>query len=188
LRAFDDDGGVIGGHTEKEGRIYLNSQSWAILAGIAPPDRARTSMEAVEELMDTPVGIPLLAPPYTKIQQRIGLLSRYAPGHHHNGSSWHHAVTWAMLAECRIEAERQLPGSDSPTRTTHFTGLVRLMPDGLPDPSFVTAPGLRMLLVTGAATLLLVNVVGAAALGALRAAADSWSVERRARLLPLQRN
>lgn len=45
--------------------------------------------------------------------------------------------------------------------------------------------GVRMLLVTGAATLLLVNVVGAAALGALRAAADGWSVERRARLLPL---
>jgi hypothetical protein len=31
-----------------------------------------------------------------------------------------------LLAECRIEAERQLPGSDAPTRTTHFTGRVRL--------------------------------------------------------------
>jgi NAD(P)-dependent dehydrogenase (short-subunit alcohol dehydrogenase family) len=38
-----------------------------------------------------------------------------------------------LLAECRVEAERQLPGSDTPTRTTHFTGLVRLTrsaPDG----------------------------------------------------------
>ena len=38
-----------------------------------------------------------------------------------------------LLAECRVEAERQLPGSDAPTRTTHFTGLVRLTrsaPDG----------------------------------------------------------
>jgi hypothetical protein len=31
-----------------------------------------------------------------------------------------------LVAECRIEAERQLPGSDAPTRTTHFTGRVRL--------------------------------------------------------------
>jgi hypothetical protein len=31
-----------------------------------------------------------------------------------------------LLAECRIEAERQLPGQDAPTRTTHFTGRVRL--------------------------------------------------------------
>jgi cellobiose phosphorylase len=102
LRAFDDDGGVIGGHTEEEGRIYMNPQSWAILAGIAPEDRARTSMEAVQELMDTPVGIPLLAPPYTRIQERIGVISRMAAGEHHNGGVWNHAVTWAILAECRI--------------------------------------------------------------------------------------
>jgi len=31
-----------------------------------------------------------------------------------------------LVAECRIVAERQLPGSDTPTRTTHFTGRVRL--------------------------------------------------------------
>ena len=109
LMAFDDDGGVIGGHTEEEGRIWVNPQSWAILTGVAPAVRARTSMEAVQELMDTPVGIPLLAPPYTKPQQRNGLISRYAPGHHHNGGSWHHAVTWAMLAECKIgRADRAL--------------------------------------------------------------------------------
>ena len=109
LMAFDDDGGVIGGHTETEGRIWVNPQSWAIMTGVAPADRALTSMEAVQELMDTPVGIPLMAPPYTRIQKRIGMITRYAPGHHHNGSSWHHAVTWAMLAECRIgRADRAL--------------------------------------------------------------------------------
>ncbi|MBM4164304.1 MAG: hypothetical protein FJ222_07680 [Lentisphaerae bacterium] len=102
LLAFDDDGGVIGSSTETEGRIWVNPQTWAILSGVAPADRARTSMESVQELMDTPVGIPLMAPPYTKIQKRIGMITRYAPGHHHNGSSWHHAVTWAMLAECKI--------------------------------------------------------------------------------------
>lgn len=109
LMAFDDDGGVIGGHTEEEGRIWVNPQSWAILSGVAPEDRARTSMDAVRELMDTPVGIPLMAPPYTKTQKRIGMITRYAAGHHHNGSSWHHAVTWAMLAECKLgRADRAL--------------------------------------------------------------------------------
>jgi len=102
LRAFDDDGGVIGGHTEEEGRIYLNPQTWAIMAGIAPADRALTSMEAVEELMDTPVGLPMLAPYYTKPQERIGVISRMMPGSHHNGGVWNHASTWAVIAECRI--------------------------------------------------------------------------------------
>ena len=31
-----------------------------------------------------------------------------------------------LLAECRLEAERLLPGSDVPQRTVHFTGSVRL--------------------------------------------------------------
>jgi NAD(P)-dependent dehydrogenase (short-subunit alcohol dehydrogenase family) len=31
-----------------------------------------------------------------------------------------------LLAECRLEAERLLPGSDTPQRTVHFTGSVRL--------------------------------------------------------------
>ena len=31
-----------------------------------------------------------------------------------------------LLAHCTLTAERQLPGQDEPTRTTHFTGTVRL--------------------------------------------------------------
>jgi acyl transferase domain-containing protein len=31
-----------------------------------------------------------------------------------------------LLADCRLEAERALPGADSPQRTVHFTGTVRL--------------------------------------------------------------
>ncbi len=31
-----------------------------------------------------------------------------------------------LVADCRIEAERLLPGADAPVRTTHFTGRVRL--------------------------------------------------------------
>jgi cellobiose phosphorylase len=52
--------------------------------------------------MDTPVGIPLLAPPYSKPQQRIGVISRMSQGDHHNGGIWNHAMTWAILAECKI--------------------------------------------------------------------------------------
>ncbi len=33
-----------------------------------------------------------------------------------------------LVAECRLEADRVLPGSDTPTTTVHFTGRVRLVP------------------------------------------------------------
>lgn len=109
VRAFDDAGKPIGSHTEQEGKIFVESQAWAVLSGIAPADRARQCLESVEKLMDLPIGIPLVAPPYTRIQERIGILSRIAPGVHHNGGSWNHAVTWVIIAECRIgRADRAL--------------------------------------------------------------------------------
>jgi NAD(P)-dependent dehydrogenase (short-subunit alcohol dehydrogenase family)/acyl carrier protein len=44
-----------------------------------------------------------------------------------------------LVAECRIEAERQLPGSDAPARTVHFTGRVRLSRTG-PEAEHVEPP------------------------------------------------
>jgi NADP-dependent 3-hydroxy acid dehydrogenase YdfG len=44
-----------------------------------------------------------------------------------------------LVAECRIEAERQLPGSEVPTRTTHFTGRVRLS-QGEQEPTHAEPP------------------------------------------------
>jgi len=100
--AFDDDHRPIGVSADEQARIFLNPQTWAVLSGTADPVRARAAMESVEKLMDTPVGIPLMAPPYTKVEERAGLISRIAPGDHHNGGSWNHAVTWAILAECQV--------------------------------------------------------------------------------------
>ncbi len=102
VAAFDDDHRPIGSATDRQARIFLNPQTWAVLCGIADGERSQAAMAAVEELMDTPVGIPLLAPPYSEIEERAGLISRIVPGQHHNGGSWNHAVTWAIIAECRI--------------------------------------------------------------------------------------
>src|SRR5204863_1551100 len=39
VRATKDSGEVIGSHTNREGRIFLNAQTWAILHRVVPPDR-----------------------------------------------------------------------------------------------------------------------------------------------------
>ncbi len=49
-----------------------------------------------------------------------------------------------LVADCRLEAERVLPGSDEPQRTTHFTGSVLLTahrPDPERDDSTFDEPG-----------------------------------------------
>ncbi|MGV1010153.1 MAG: SDR family NAD(P)-dependent oxidoreductase, partial [Dermatophilaceae bacterium] len=45
-----------------------------------------------------------------------------------------------LLARCALTAERMLPGQDTPTRTTHFTGTVRLVPHDAPERPTEVAP------------------------------------------------
>jgi len=44
-----------------------------------------------------------------------------------------------LVADCRLEAERVLPGSDSPQRTVHFSGRVRLVRQA-PEPETAEVP------------------------------------------------
>jgi len=100
IRGTRDDGGVIGSSRNQEGRIFLNAQSWAVISGIAPPERAEMCMESAYRILDTPRGPKMLHPAYTKIDPGIGLATRCVPGKKENGAIFNHPVSWAILAEC----------------------------------------------------------------------------------------
>jgi hypothetical protein len=48
-----------------------------------------------------------------------------------------------LLADCRLSAQRRLPGNDAPQTTVHFTGRVRLsrLPEGAPEPAQAVQDG-----------------------------------------------
>ena len=102
IRAFDDSGEPIGSRKCEEGRIYLNTQSWSVLSGIAADGRGEKSMDSVKEFLDTKHGLALLAPTYSRYHSEIGGLTSYAPGLKENGSIWSHANAWAIIAECML--------------------------------------------------------------------------------------
>lgn len=102
-RATLDDGSRIGSSANVEGRIYLNAQTWAILNDIAPPERAAMCMKAVREHLVSDAGALLLAPAYAHSDERIGYITRYAPGLRENGGVYTHAATWAIAAACKIK-------------------------------------------------------------------------------------
>jgi cellobiose phosphorylase len=107
IRGTNDWGEVIGSASTREGRIFLNAQSWAVISGVAPEERAWQCMEAVRLHLDTPKGPKILHPPYRTIDPRIGLATRCVAGKKENGSVFNHAVSWAILAECLLgRAER----------------------------------------------------------------------------------
>ena len=100
--ASRDDGRLIGSQTNREGRIHLNAQTWAVIAGTATPRRAKTAMASVERSLDREYGPLLLTPAYTQPDDTIGYLSRYAPGVRENGGVYSHGAAWAILAECLL--------------------------------------------------------------------------------------
>ena len=98
--ASRDDGKLIGSKTSPEGKIHLNAQTWSVIAGTATPERAKTAMASMERLLNREYGPLLLTPAYTRPDDNIGYLSRYAPGVRENGGVYSHGATWAILAEC----------------------------------------------------------------------------------------
>ena len=106
---FTGSGKPIGSHANREGRIHLNAQSWAVFTGLASPERARTAMASVEQHLATPFGPALLDPPYVEEGDEVGRIARLEPGTFENGSVYQHAVAFKIFADARIgNAEKAL--------------------------------------------------------------------------------
>jgi len=116
LRGFDNKGQVVGSRTCEEGQIFLNSQSWAILSGIASPERANQVMKKVDLLLDSEIGPALFAPAYTKFNPELGRISLFAPGTKENAAVFCHAAIFKIVADCMIGRGNQ--AHDSFTKIT----------------------------------------------------------------------
>ena len=98
IRATKDDGNLIGSKACKEGKIYLNAQTWSVISGSGTAEQQLKSMAAVNEYLLKDFGPLLLSPAYSVPDSRIGYLSRYAAGTRENGGVYTHAATWAIWA------------------------------------------------------------------------------------------
>jgi cellobiose phosphorylase len=100
LRAWFDDGSVLGSARNSECRIDSIAQSWSVLSGVSDPERARQAMDALEQhLFDTDAAlVKLLAPPFDKAEPNPGYIKGYLPGVRENGGQYTHAAVWAGMA------------------------------------------------------------------------------------------
>ena len=99
-RAFYDDGTPLGSATNDECRIDAIAQGWAVISGVAPPERARMALDAVDRhLVDERAGIiRLLTPPFDQTGHDPGYIKGYLPGVRENGGQYTHGVLWAVRA------------------------------------------------------------------------------------------
>jgi cellobiose phosphorylase len=97
-----DEGQKIGSRESTAGRIHLNPQTWSVLADVASPERARAVMDKALEMLEYKAGPLLLYPAYSVPDEKIGYLTRYAPGTRENGAVYTHAATWAVIAAAKL--------------------------------------------------------------------------------------
>jgi cellobiose phosphorylase len=102
IRAFGEKGRKIGARDNRYGRIFVNTQSWAVIAGL--PDRARLvrAMDSLGKHLDTPFGPKICAPAFREIDPTIGLITRCVRGKKENGAVFCHPAAWVVQAECLL--------------------------------------------------------------------------------------
>ena len=102
LRGFTAQGKPIGSHEAKEGKVHLESNTWAVVSGAASRDQGLSCMDAVDEWLYTPYGLMLNAPSFVTLDDSVGFVTRVYPGVKENGAVFSHPNPWAWVAECML--------------------------------------------------------------------------------------
>jgi cyclic beta-1,2-glucan synthetase len=99
-RAYFDDGTPLGSAQNDECKIDSIVQTWAVISGIAQPERARQALAAVEEhlVRDKDQMILLFTPPFDQGPLQPGYIKGYLPGIRENGGQYTHAAAWVVQA------------------------------------------------------------------------------------------
>lgn len=113
----------IGSKDSKGSKIYLNAQTWAVLADIVPAERLDAVVKAVDG-MEQDFGFPLNDPPYRGYDPMVGRMSGMLPGLFENGGVYCHASAFKLLMDCKLGR------GDDALRT-----MKKLMPDSEYNPS-----------------------------------------------------
>lgn len=105
LRAYDYYGTPIGTDADPEGKIWIEPQGLAVMAGLGTETdgtgttRAQRALDAADRMLGTPHGLVLQYPAYTTYRVNLGEVSTYPPGYKENGGIFCHNNPWVIIAE-----------------------------------------------------------------------------------------
>lgn len=103
LRGLDDDGNPVGSHTAEHMRIWLNAQSWMIIADAGKREQQLHAMDSVKKELDTGLGLLLNAPGFPGWPSKEAAMVNGLPaGYSENGGVFCQANCWAIMAEALL--------------------------------------------------------------------------------------
>lgn len=98
-RGITASGKKIGTAANEEGKVFMESNTWAVLSGAASGERGLSAMDAVDEYLYTPYGLKLCSPAYSRPDDEIGFVTRVYKGLKENAAIFSHPNPWAWAAE-----------------------------------------------------------------------------------------
>jgi len=98
LAAYDDFGRKVGTNEDEEGKIFLNTQTWAIISGVAEGERLEKVKKSLDKLK-TYCGYKLSDPAFSKWNEKWGKISIKQMGALENGAVYCHGTAFKAFAD-----------------------------------------------------------------------------------------
>ena len=100
LRAYDAAGNKVGSNENEEGKIFIEPQGFAAMAGIGLQDgKTESALNAVGTMLACQYGIVLNYPAFTRYYLEYGEISTYPQGYKENGGVFTHNNPWIIIGE-----------------------------------------------------------------------------------------
>lgn len=102
IRGFTEAGETIGQREAPEANLWLNTQTWGVISGLATKEQAEISMEQVYTRLNTAYGAILMDPPYHAHAFDGAIAVIYNPGVKENSGIFSQSQGWLLLAEALL--------------------------------------------------------------------------------------
>jgi N,N'-diacetylchitobiose phosphorylase len=104
----------IGTDASEEAKVFIESNSWAVVSDAAPREHAERAVAAMDEHLFSPWGLHLLQPSFSRPNDEIGFMGRVYKGIKENGAIFSHPNPWAVIAAAKLgQGDRAMRFYDS---------------------------------------------------------------------------
>jgi len=101
-RGFTVSGRSIGSPDCKEGKVFMESNTWAVLSGAVSREHGIAAMDAVDKYLYTSYGLKLCDPAFSQPDDEVGFVTRVYKGLKENAAIFSHPNPWAWAAETML--------------------------------------------------------------------------------------
>ena len=102
IRGYKEDGEVIGKRTDPEASMWLNPQSWSVIADFGTKEQQNLAMDSVERELNTPYGAMVMYPAYENHAFDGALMVCFNKCVKENAGIFSQPQGWLILAEAKL--------------------------------------------------------------------------------------